>query len=91
MLDPASLAEMLDFKRNADLPHGGSYGLGVGTWLGDGGPTIGHDGGMPGFQSGMWHLSKQRATLVILTNTDAVLLDPAYQSLQRIVLEHLGA
>ncbi len=91
VLDPASLAEMLDFKRNAALPHGGTYGLGAMMWLGDGGTAIGHAGGIPGFQSAMWYLAKQRATLVILTNTDAVSLDPAYQSLQRIVLEYLGA
>lgn len=91
VLDPASLAAMLDFGPNAGLPHGGTYGLGAMTWLGDGGPTVGHAGGTPGFQSAMWYLAKRRATLVILTNTDAVLLDPAYQSLQRIVLEYLGA
>ncbi|HEY5275409.1 MAG TPA: serine hydrolase domain-containing protein [Coriobacteriia bacterium] len=91
VLDPASLAQMLDFKRNAGLPHGGTYGLGAMTWLGDSGPVIGHAGGIAGFQSGMWYLTKMHATLVILTNTDGALLDPAYQSLQRIVLEHLGA
>jgi D-alanyl-D-alanine carboxypeptidase len=91
VLDPASLAAMLDFRRNLGIPHGGTYGLGAMTWFGDGGQAIGHSGGIAGFQSGMWYLTKRRTTVVILTNTDGVLLDPAFQSLQRIVLLHLGA
>lgn len=91
VLDPASLREMLDFERIAGLPSGGTYGLGVMRWLEEGGLAIGHAGGQVGFQSLMWYLTKQGATLVVLTNTDARPLDPVSQSLQRIVLEHLAA
>ncbi|MHB8958053.1 MAG: serine hydrolase domain-containing protein [Candidatus Limnocylindrales bacterium] len=90
VLDPASLAEMLDFKRNAGLPGGGEYGLGVMERFLDGGLTIGHAGGTAGFQSGMWYMTKRRVVLVILTNTDNVTLDLAYPSLERIVLDQPG-
>lgn len=45
---------------------GTSYGLGIletGGW-------IGHNGSIPGYQSVTVHLPSERATLVILTNTD---------------------
>lgn len=90
VLDAVSLAEMLDFKRNVGLPGGGVYGLGVHQWLGNGGMTIGHAGGIPGFQSAMWYFTKPRATVVMLTNTDVVPIDAAYRSLETILLEHLG-
>ena len=38
-----------------------------------------------------WYLTRQRATLVVLANTDAQPLDPVSESLQRVVLEHQGA
>ncbi len=48
-------------------------------------------GGQVGLQSLMWYLTRQRATPVILTNTDAQPLEPMSQALQSIVLEDLGA
>jgi D-alanyl-D-alanine carboxypeptidase len=89
VLDAASLAEMLDFKRNVGLRGGGVYGLGVQQWLGNAGITIGHAGGVPGFESAMWYFAKPRATVVILGNTDVVSLDAAYHSLETVVLAHL--
>jgi D-alanyl-D-alanine carboxypeptidase len=90
VLDAVSLAEMLDFKSNVGLHGGGVYGLGVQQWLGNGGITIGHAGGIPGFQSAMWYFMRPRATVVMLTNTDVVPIDAAYHSLETIVVAHLG-
>lgn len=71
--------------------HGGtSPRCPIQQWLGKGGMTIGHAGGIPGFQSAMWCLTKPRASVVVFTNTDDVPIDAAYRSLETIVLEHLG-
>lgn len=91
VLDQASLAEMLDFERNAGLPNGGSYGLGAMKGLVEGVEAVGHSGAVPGFQAEMWYLTKQRAVLVVFANSDTARVADAYQSLQRIVVEHIGA
>src|SRR6266487_4356808 len=44
------------------------YGYGLG--IADFGGMIGHDGGLPGFQSFMGYLPQKRATIVVLTNLD---------------------
>jgi len=44
------------------------YGYGLG--IADFGGMIGHDGGLPGFQSFMGYLPQKQATIVVLTNLD---------------------
>ena len=78
VLDPASLASMLDFGRNAGLPGGGAYGLGAMTSLTDNVAAVGHAGGVPGFQGQMWYLTTQRASVAVLTNTDRLSSGAAY-------------
>jgi len=100
VLDPASLAAMLDFGRNAGLPGGGTYGLGAvsgARGLGnvkapaDEVPAVGHGGGLPGFRSEMWYLTNQRVTIVVLTNTDRDEVVSVYMALQALIVKHRGS
>ncbi len=91
VLSKASQAEMLDFSRTANLPAGGTYGLGVMRWFGDAGLVVGHAGGTIGFQSGMWYLTKPQIVIVVLTNTDEQPLDVVYLALERLVLDRASS
>ncbi|WP_206184627.1 serine hydrolase domain-containing protein [Thermoactinospora rubra] len=65
LLTPKTQAERLKMDMTS-LP-GAGYGLGVFNVQG----WIGHNGSLPGYQSLVLYLPEERATLVVLANTDA--------------------
>lgn len=64
VLDPESLAEMLD---DARYP-GSGYGLGVRVRQLDGRRLVGHTGSLRGFVAATWHLPADETTIAVLTN-----------------------
>jgi hypothetical protein len=62
-------------------------GLGVfvydATVTGGAGPEIGHDGGLAGFNTQAWHLPERRATVVAISDSDAVDSNDAFAAAVR--------
>jgi len=63
VLMPGSLAQMTDFDA-----HPGNYGLGTRRRTFDGHVMHGHSGSLRGYMAGMWHMVKDKTTIVVLTN-----------------------
>lgn len=65
VLEPASLAEMLDWGA---YPGSGDYGLGVQTREYNGHRMYGHTGSLRGFVAAVWHVPARDTTFVVMTN-----------------------
>ena len=67
------------------VPKGMKYGFGIASFAG----AIGHNGQIPGYQSFMGHMPKERATLIVLTNlsTTPQGAEPADQLARLIMAE----
>jgi hypothetical protein len=69
------------------------YGLGVQDYdpsLAHGQTMWGHLGSIQGYRAMLAHLPQQKATLAVMTNTDADAAMAVVESLLRIVLDHAG-
>jgi D-alanyl-D-alanine carboxypeptidase len=91
VLDPASLAQMLDFAPALATPAKGRYGLGTEWKTVRGELTVGHNGGYLGFQGAMWYLTVHHVTIVVLSNTDTRPVTSVFDSLAAVILDHVGA
>jgi D-alanyl-D-alanine carboxypeptidase len=69
LLSAATQKERLSWVRWPGATWLGHF-LGYGLGIADFGGMIGHNGGLPGFQSFMGYLPEKQATIVVLTNLD---------------------
>ena len=64
LLSPTSQRERLTWTAMSPAPGGPNYGLGIVDFDG----FLGHDGGLPSFQSWMGYQPDKHATVIVLTN-----------------------
>jgi D-alanyl-D-alanine carboxypeptidase len=84
LLTPASMKEMLDYRRS---PYAnGTYALGTRTRLLDGRRMFGHTGSLRGFVAAMWHFPQQATTVVVLTNRGRINANTIADALARRAL-----
>jgi D-alanyl-D-alanine carboxypeptidase len=88
LLDPASLAQLTNFRSN---PYArGTYGLGTRTRLIEGRQVVGHTGSLRGFAAAMWYFPAEDLTVVVLSNRGRVDVNPIADRLAAIALESIG-
>jgi len=88
LLEPASLAQMIDF--NANLYSGRAYGLGTRTRLILGRRVVGHTGSLRGFAAAMWHFPAEGISVVVLSNRGRVDVNPIADRLAAAALSAAG-
>jgi D-alanyl-D-alanine carboxypeptidase len=84
ILQPASLAQMLDFDRKS------GYGLGMRYARLDGILGIGHGGSLRGFVALMYRLHRQDIDVVVLTNLGRTNIQGLADDLTRVSMRHFG-
>jgi D-alanyl-D-alanine carboxypeptidase len=91
LLEPDSLAQMLDFEAELGAGRGGGlgYGFGVARFEIPGHEVFGHGGGIPGYRSALWHAPEHSVTLAFAWSDSR--LDPTLvaQPLLDAVVEYL--
>jgi D-alanyl-D-alanine carboxypeptidase len=84
VLDPGSLAQMLDVSRSVALGSRLPYGLGVMDVSIGGRPTVGHDGRLEGSTASIRYFTLSGFTIAVATNQDRVAPDVFGASLMSI-------